>query len=108
VKRKVEVSLVGQSFTVRSAKEEAHLQRIAAFVNRKFEDPRRQTRSASTHELALLVALNIADELFEQKASSAEEREEVRRRTERALARIDAALEQPGEAARSKERFVEA
>jgi cell division protein ZapA (FtsZ GTPase activity inhibitor) len=106
----VEVSLGGQSFTVKSEKDEAHLQRIAAFVNRKFDDLRRQTRNASTHELALLVAMNIADELFDAKAEAAETREEVRRRTERAIARIDAALGNGAqvESGPAQERYVEA
>ena len=92
MKRKVEVRLVGRNFTIRSEQDEAYLHSLAGFVTRKFEELQRSTRSATTHDLALLVAMNIADELFQAEQQSAETRQQVRARTERILNGIEQAL----------------
>lgn len=92
MKRKVEVSLLGQRFAVRSDRDEAYLHQVASFVNRKFEDLRRQSRTATSHQLALLVAMNLADELFRNEERHAGVRRELQSRTERVLASVDAAL----------------
>jgi cell division protein ZapA len=98
VKKKVEVALLGRSFTVKSDKDEAYLHQVANFVNRKFEEMRPQARAASTYDLALLVALNLADELFEAEERAKSSRSEVRKRSERLLENLDAALAEMGTA----------
>ena len=92
VKRKVQVTLLGQRFTVRSEKDAAYVHTLANFVTRKFEDLQHQTRSVSTHELALLVAMNIADELFECEERFSETRRALRQHSERLLKNLDSAL----------------
>ncbi len=93
VKRKVEVSLLGRNFTIKSDKDEAYLHQVATFVNRKFDEIRHQTRTATSHDLALLVALNLADELFQSEDRARSTRAEIRKRSERLLRNLDAALE---------------
>ena len=92
MKKKVEVALFGKRFTVRSEKDEAYVHSLSNYVTRKFEELRRQARTISSQDLALLVALNIADELFEAEERAAQTRGEVRERSERLLQQIDAAL----------------
>lgn len=92
LKRKVEVSLLGRTFTVKSEKDEAYLHQVAAFVNRKFDELRHQTRTASSNDLALLVALNLADELFQSEDRARSTRSELRKRSERLLRSLDSAL----------------
>ncbi len=96
MKRKVEVSLLGQSFTVRSDKDEAHVHALANFVTRRFETLQHKTRTVGTHELALLVALNLAEELFEAEERAKEVREVIRGRAERVLASLNGALDLVG------------
>jgi cell division protein ZapA (FtsZ GTPase activity inhibitor) len=106
VKRKVEVTLLGQTFTLRSEKDEAHLHQVASFVNRRLEELRHQARKKNTQELALLLALNIADELFESEDRASRSRGELRAKGERLLQYLDGALaEAPSAAAEeTKER----
>lgn len=106
-KRKVEVSLAGQTFTVRSDKDEASIHALVNFVSRRFEEIGRQTRLARD-ELALLVALNIAEELFETEDRAARTREELRRRSERLLGHLDAALDVVGGPPTKKPKTAEA
>ncbi|MCP4501559.1 MAG: cell division protein ZapA [Deltaproteobacteria bacterium] len=107
VKRKVEVTLLGKRFTVRSEKDEAYVHTLANFVARRFEELQRSTRTVSTHDLAILVALNIADDLFQAEERASDNREEVQSRTERLLDNLRAAMEQDNEAAQD-EQVVEA
>ena len=95
-KRKVEVSLVGQPFTVRSENDEAHVHAIANFVNRRFEELQHSTRTKSTHEVALLLALNLADELFDAEKRVSTLRNVVKDRAAKVLGNIESALELVG------------
>jgi cell division protein ZapA len=94
VKEKVEVTLLGQSFTVRSDKDEAYVHSLASFVTRRYEELQRQTRTVSSHDLALLVALNLADELFQSEDRAELCRKEVRERSIQILQNIDGTIAQ--------------
>ena len=94
MKDKVEVSLLGQNFTVRSDKDETYVHSLASFVTRRYEELQRQTRTVSSHELALLVALNLADELFQAEENAQASRKEIRQRSLQILENIDGTLAQ--------------
>lgn len=106
VKRKVEVSLLGKRFTVRSEKDEAYLHAISNFVTRRFEELQHASRMQSTHDVALLVALNLADELFQAEERHAKSRSEVRSRTERMLEHIETAMAEIDEDVGSEDRVA--
>lgn len=93
MKRKVEVTLLGQRFTLRSEQDVAYVHSLANFVSRKLEEIRHQTRTVSSHDLALLAALNIADELFQCERRNAEARGELREFSQTLLENVDATLE---------------
>lgn len=92
MKRKVDVTLLGHRFTVRTEKDEAYVHGLAAHVTRKVEDVRRQMRSASREEQVLLVALHLVDELCEAQERAAERRAEVRRHTQAMVQKLTLAL----------------
>lgn len=93
--RGVEVSLLGQTLVLRSDLEPERLQEIVEFVRRKAEEAGRGALTASPASLALLTALNVAEELFEARArAQAGETalREVETRASRLVERIDARL----------------
>jgi cell division protein ZapA (FtsZ GTPase activity inhibitor) len=98
MKRKVDVTLLGHRFTVRSEKEEAYVHALAGFVSKRVEEVRRQMRNCTPHEAALLTALHLADELFEQAERNSSTRAEVRRRTESLIEKLTTALAEDGDA----------
>jgi cell division protein ZapA len=63
MKRKVDVNLLGQHFSVRTERDAEYVQSLAAFVTRRFEELKKGAKAASTQQIALLLALNLADEL---------------------------------------------
>ena len=91
-KRKVEVSLLGQRFTVRTERDDEYVAALARHVSRQLEDIRKQTRAVSTHHLALLVSLNLADQLFQKEEEFLRLKQEMKAKTNDILANVKTAL----------------
>lgn len=65
--RYVEIKVFGQTYTVKTDEEEEYIQRVAQYVNEKMEEVLKKTRSVSTLNVAILTALNIADDLLRER-----------------------------------------
>ena len=65
--RSVEIKVFGQTYTVKTDAEEGHIQEVARYVNEKMNEVLKKTRSVSTLNVAILTALNIADDLLKEK-----------------------------------------
>jgi len=65
--RLVEIKVFGQTYTVKTEAEEDHIQEVARYVNEKMNEVLKKTRSVSTLNVAILTALNIADDLLKEK-----------------------------------------
>jgi cell division protein ZapA len=76
--RVVEIKVFGQTFSVKTDADEDHIQAVARYVNEKMDEVLRKTRSVSTLNVAILTALNIADDLLKEK----EERKALLREVE--------------------------
>ncbi len=60
----VKVIIHGQEYPIRARGEEEYVKRVARYVDEKMSTIQEQTAVNSTLRLAILTALNIADELF--------------------------------------------
>ncbi|MBL8970648.1 MAG: cell division protein ZapA [Myxococcales bacterium] len=70
VKRSVQVEIAGQQLTIRSDEGADYVQQLAEYVDahlRVLSGGRRITNSAGVQRVALLVAMQLADELFREK-----------------------------------------
>jgi cell division protein ZapA len=65
--RLVEIKVFGQTYTVKSDAAEDHIQAVAQYVNEKMDEVLKKTRSVSTLNVAILTALNIADDLLKER-----------------------------------------
>jgi cell division protein ZapA len=65
--RLIEIKVFGQIYTVKSDAEEEHIQAVAQYVNEKMDEVLKKTRSVSTLNVAILTALNIADDLLKER-----------------------------------------
>lgn len=95
------LELFGQRFTVVSDTDEARVRDIVDFVNRRLEEVRDSSRRVQTDQIALLAALNIAEELFRERQNSQGLRRRVRERSVKLLGAIDSIareVEQAGDA----------
>jgi cell division protein ZapA len=74
--RVVPVEIHGQNYPIRSGLDPAYVAELAAFVDEKMRLASRETPGSDTLKLAVLAALNIADEYF--RAKGAQERDATR------------------------------
>lgn len=63
-KNRVVVSIFDQEYVVKSVEEEEYIQKLASYLDRKMRDIQRKSPRLTPHKVAVLTALNLADELF--------------------------------------------
>ena len=90
--RIIPINLQGQLYPIRTSLEPEYVQQLAAFVEEKMRDAGEATPSGDSLRLAVLAALNIADELFRCRDATdlrngqiAERAEELERLVDRLL-----------------------
>lgn len=95
-RRRVDVSVMGMSLSVRTDREDAWVHGIAGQVNRRVDELKRTAKNANPQQLAVLVALNLAEELqAERQRAAGRERQlenQLETLAEGALARVREAL----------------
>jgi cell division protein ZapA len=89
VNQAVKISVAGQPLAVRTSASPAYLRELADFVTARIEEVRAPGRTVTTQSLALLAALNIADELYQLRDDHAQLKRQVRERLERILRYLD-------------------
>ncbi|MEE9550453.1 MAG: cell division protein ZapA [Candidatus Binatia bacterium] len=62
MKKPVEVEIMGQNITLRSEEEESYVRRVAGYVDGKMQEVVKTTRPIAKFNVAMLAAMNIADE----------------------------------------------
>jgi len=92
VERFVEVNILGHDYTVKTDAETEYIQEIASYVDKKMSEIVRNTKTVSTLNVAILAALNIADEFFKEMQKREELIEEVEHRSEAIVKTIDSQL----------------
>ena len=85
MKRSVTVSVANQRFQLKTDAKTAYVKQLASFVDDKIAEAKRSGKTVTTQSLALLAAMNIADELLQLRESHATLQREVRERSERIL-----------------------
>lgn len=69
MKKTVDVEIMGQMFTVSSDAEEGYVRRVAEYVDGKIQEVLKTGRPVAKSSVAMLAALNIADEYYRLKES---------------------------------------
>ena len=73
---KVKVRIYGQEYTIAGEKDEESIKRIASHVNEKMRELGRSFSSNGQGTLAVLTAINLADEYFDIESENRKLREE--------------------------------
>ena len=68
--KSVSVEIFGQRYPIRSSLDVEYVTRLATYVDAKIRAARESAPSGDPQRLAVLAALNIADELFRQREST--------------------------------------
>jgi cell division protein ZapA len=88
-KRPVVVTIGGQRYTVRSDADETYVRTLAGYVDERIAEMQQGARSVPTQKLAVLAAMNIADDLLQQRRAMTELRARIRDKSRAVLRLID-------------------
>ncbi len=64
---KVKVEIYGQKYTIRGDAPSEYIEQLADFINSKMDEIGKNIPSSNSLQIAILAALNIADEYFQLK-----------------------------------------
>ncbi len=66
----VHVEIFGQSYAIRAGAEPGYVEQLAAYVDGKMKEIGRSGAAVDSLRVAVLAALNVADELFQERAQA--------------------------------------
>jgi len=92
-KNAVQVQIFGHSYTVRGEADQDYILGVAAFVDRKMREITEKLPAAAVSKVAILASLNIADELFRERAQRENREQQFNHRAARLNAVLDGLLE---------------
>jgi cell division protein ZapA (FtsZ GTPase activity inhibitor) len=69
MKKALDVEILGQKFTISSEAEEGYMLKVAGYVDAKMQEFMQASKPVAKSNVAMLAALNIADELHRLKDS---------------------------------------
>ena len=89
MRQPLEVDIMGQRLTVTSDDDVEHVREVAGFIERQMRELAGRRLAASTLDLALATALNIASEYWKLRHQQEELERMISRMTQRVLTRLD-------------------
>ena len=92
-KNLVQVQIIGHSYTIRGEADQEYILGVAAYVDRKMREITEKLPVASLSKVAILASLNIADELFKERAQREAHDQSFQDRAARLNAVLDDLLE---------------
>jgi len=93
-KNVVQVQIFGHSYTIRGEADQGYILGVAAYVDRKMREITDKLPVASLSKVAILASLNIADELFKERAQRDAQQKALGTRAARLNAVLDELLEE--------------
>ena len=89
----IEVEVFGQRFSLQGEGDEAYFHELAGYVDAQMRNLAQKTRTSTPTKLAILAAINIADQLFRQERKRQNGDSELERRAQTLLDAIEKHLE---------------
>lgn len=89
----MKIEIYDQSYNVNADGNEEYLKELAAYVDNKMRSIAESTRMVDSLKVAVLAALNIADETFTLRQRQQEIDGPLRKRVEKCVAMVEKALE---------------
>ena len=89
----LKIDIYDQSYNVNADGNEEYLKELAAYVDTKMREVAEATRMADSLKVAVLAALNIADELHSLRDRQQQIEGPIRQRVEKCVAMVEKALD---------------
>ena len=85
MKRSVTVQIAGARYALKTEEDDRWVKQVAAFVDSKMRDVQKHTRTVDTQAVAVLTALQIAEELFTERRETGDLRKKIREKSQSLL-----------------------
>jgi cell division protein ZapA len=85
MKRSVTVQIAGVKYALKTEEDDRWVKQVAAFVDSKMRDVQKHTRTVDTQAVAVLTALQIAEDLFNERRETGEMRKKIREKSQSLL-----------------------
>ena len=92
MKKALDVEILGQKITISSDAEEGYMLKVAGYVNDKMQELIQASKPVAKSNAAMLAALNIADELFQERKNASDSFADIERKTESLIGLLDQSL----------------
>jgi len=89
----MKIEIYDQMYSVQADQNEEYLKELAAYVDSKMRTVAEATRTVDTLKVAVLAALNIADEMFTLRQRQEKIEGPLRKRVEKCVSLVEKALE---------------
>ena len=89
MQKPIEVTILGQKFVIKSDSDENYVREVASFVDQKMNDVLQKTKSVSNLNVAILSAMNIADEYFSYKRKKDQSVQAVEKKISQMIELVD-------------------
>lgn len=86
------VQIFGREYKIRGHADQNYIRKMAKYVDGKMRELAENSSLPSQESIAILVALNIADELFQERAKSTDTLSEVEERADHLIELLDQSL----------------
>lgn len=97
------VNIFGSEYVLRADKDNDILQ-IASYVDQKMREIHSIKMSLPLHQVAILTALNIAEELFDQQKKGIGEYQNLKERLQRLIQQLELGIQNPAEWEKQNEK----
>jgi len=91
-KRTVKVKIYGKEYSIISAENPDYVEEVARYVDSKMSEVDRSGISSSPIRVAVLAALNITDELFNERRAEDQKSSEIKRKSTALVDKISSVL----------------
>jgi len=87
------VEIFGREYKIKGVADETYIQEVATYVDKKMKEVSTGSSLPSHDRLAILAALNIADELFQIRKQSSEIHSSIERKANKLISILDQNLQ---------------
>jgi len=96
LKHSVQVTILGQQYTIKSQLDPGEVKKVAAYVNEKLEEVAASHKVVDTLHTAVLALLNVSGEYLDLRREEQEKDEDVRLRLEQLADKLEVACSRSG------------
>lgn len=93
--KRITIDILGHQYSIKTDGKEEHVQKIADYVNAKSKEVMEATKTVSTLDVVIKVAISLADELFQERADREALYRSVEQQSRQLIREIQSQLEKP-------------